>query len=243
MILILKGISKTLKLNEYKSAAKVTLSAFILLTVFLTNSTEAHLQKVSPKVQTLKIDTANFRIFVDTEPKINIVAGESLVDQKVRLEREKAEADARAKAEVLAKSQRRVVARERRVYTAAEVDLITLYKSAAARYNLPDWRLLKAVHYVETGGSVGGSKTSYAGAEGPMQFMPSTWRHYGVDGDGDGTADINNVYDAVYSAARYLSTSSGAGEGQFDTVRALLAYNHSMSYVRKVLSVTSSIPL
>ncbi|WP_328806365.1 lytic transglycosylase domain-containing protein [Streptacidiphilus fuscans] len=41
-------------------------------------------------------------------------------------------------------------------------------------------------------------------AIGPMQFLPSTWTVWGVDGNGDGTADPNNIYDAALSAGHYL---------------------------------------
>src|SRR3546814_20580862 len=41
-------------------------------------------------------------------------------------------------------------------------------------------------------------------AVGPMQFIPGTWKSFGVDGSGDGLADPNNVFDAATAAARYL---------------------------------------
>ena len=44
---------------------------------------------------------------------------------------------------------------------------------------------------------------SPAGAEGLMQFIPSTWARFGVDGDGDGTADPFTPADAVPSAVAY----------------------------------------
>ena len=47
--------------------------------------------------------------------------------------------------------------------------------------------------------------TSSAGARGLMQFLPSTWTSMGVDGDGDGRADISNDADSVFSAAHYLT--------------------------------------
>lgn len=46
---------------------------------------------------------------------------------------------------------------------------------------------------------------SYAGAMGMAQFMPSSYRHYAVDGDGDGIRDLlNNKVDAINSIANYL---------------------------------------
>lgn len=72
-------------------------------------------------------------------------------------------------------------------------------------------------------------------AVGPMQFLPSTWAKWGADANGDGKADPNNVFDATYSAGRYLCsgvTDIMAGD---HPVAAVLRYNHSMAYVTNVL--------
>jgi len=112
-----------------------------------------------------------------------------------------------------------------------------IYQSAGAAYGI-DWRILKAVHYVETGGSGSTTKRNPSGATGPMQFIPSTWRHYGVDGNGDGVVDITNVSDSIYAAANYLAASGGAANG-YKT--ALWSYNPSDSYFRKVMEVARSL--
>ena len=78
------------------------------------------------------------------------------------------------------------------------------------------------------------NRTSSAGAQGLMQFMPATWRSMGVDGDGDGRADIHNDADSVHSAANYL-TKSGVTTGAAGVRRALFAYNHVDWYVNDVL--------
>jgi membrane-bound lytic murein transglycosylase B len=74
-------------------------------------------------------------------------------------------------------------------------------------------------------------------AVGPMQFIPSTWRSAGLDGNGDGLIDPQNVYDATLSAAAYLCR--GAGGQSLSTpsglARAAFSYNHSNAYVSKVL--------
>lgn len=108
-----------------------------------------------------------------------------------------------------------------------------LYQRAGAAYGVP-WQLLEAVHYVESGASDSTTERSYAGAQGPMQFMPGTWRTWGVDGNGDGRADITNVEDAVFGAAHLLA-AGGAAEGNYQS--ALFNYNHAQWYVDKVLGV------
>ncbi|MFT4041642.1 MAG: lytic murein transglycosylase [Gordonia sp. (in: high G+C Gram-positive bacteria)] len=69
-------------------------------------------------------------------------------------------------------------------------------------------------------------------AMGPFQFIPETWRRYGVDANGDGRADPDNIDDAALSAARYLCVSAG---GDMTTAngweKAVRVYNNSMSYV------------
>lgn len=114
---------------------------------------------------------------------------------------------------------------------------IGLYKDASARYGVP-WQILAAVHYVESGASGSTARSSYAGAQGPMQFMPGTWRAYGVDANGDGVADATNVNDAIYGAANLLA-AGGAAEGNVDA--ALFNYNHAQWYVTKVKNVAAGI--
>ena len=78
---------------------------------------------------------------------------------------------------------------------------------------------------------------SSAGAMGPMQFMPATWAVYGVDGDGDGMADILDQADAIYSAAHYLCADGGGNNATL--YQAIFAYNHSDYYVNTVLGVAA----
>jgi hypothetical protein len=111
--------------------------------------------------------------------------------------------------------------------------MFALYQEAVAVRcpGLP-WPVLAAVGKVETDHARNVAVSS-AGARGPMQFMPGTWRAYGVDADGDGFADIENPVDAVHSAAHYLCASGG---GNPATLRdALWAYNHANWYVDLVL--------
>ena len=113
---------------------------------------------------------------------------------------------------------------------------MTLYRAAGYRYGV-DWRILAAINRVETGYGTNLS-TSSAGAVGWMQFLPSTWRRWGVDASGDGVADPMNPADAIYSAARYLQ----AAGIQKDVRRGLWAYNPLASYVNMVLSIAARLP-
>jgi membrane-bound lytic murein transglycosylase B len=67
-------------------------------------------------------------------------------------------------------------------------------------------QLLDALRIIDAGHvSAANMKGSWAGAMGHMQFIPSTFRAYAVDGDGDGRIDVwQSVPDAMYSAAHYL---------------------------------------
>jgi len=137
---------------------------------------------------------------------------------------------------------------------------ISLYKKASKEYGL-EWELLAAIHRVETVFSTINPMISHVGAEGHAQFMPCTWvgwghptcsglgkgnipdndksnlelikkyGGYGVDGNGNGKADMWDLEDAIYSMANYLSAgyeSSGSIDG------AILQYNHSTEYLNKV---------
>jgi hypothetical protein len=81
---------------------------------------------------------------------------------------------------------------------------------------------------------------SYDHAVGPMQFIPSTWGRYASDGNGDGRTDPFNVYDAALAAARYLCAAGGDLGSQAGQARAVLAYNHSGSYVATVLTLAAA---
>src|SRR5215207_6807737 len=78
--------------------------------------------------------------------------------------------------------------------------------------------------------------TTWDRAVGPMQFIPTTWRSLGRDGNGDRVADPNNLFDAAVSAAGYLCASGGGSLGDPARLRqAIYAYNHSWPYVDAVL--------
>jgi membrane-bound lytic murein transglycosylase B len=80
-----------------------------------------------------------------------------------------------------------------------------------------------------------GGQVSYARAMGPMQFLPGTWAQYASDGDGDGIADPQNLYDSTLTAARYLCSGGLNLRDQSQVMAAILRYNNSTSYARNVL--------
>ncbi len=79
-----------------------------------------------------------------------------------------------------------------------------IYKAAGEKFGVP-WQILYGIHYTETGlrnGEIYNKQGS--GAQGPMQFMPGTFRAYGVSAHG-GQPDINDAEDAIYSAANFIA--------------------------------------
>jgi membrane-bound lytic murein transglycosylase B len=83
--------------------------------------------------------------------------------------------------------------------------------------------------------SVQSGRTTYARAMGPMQFLPGTWARYASDGDGDGKADVQNLYDASLAAARYLCSGGLNLRDPSQVMTAILRYNNSTAYASNVL--------
>jgi membrane-bound lytic murein transglycosylase B len=79
------------------------------------------------------------------------------------------------------------------------------------------------------------NRVMYARAMGPMQFLPGTWSRYASDGDGDGKADVQNVFDASLAAARYLCSGGLNLRDPGQVMTAILRYNNSVAYARNVL--------
>ena len=117
---------------------------------------------------------------------------------------------------------------------------LQLFQASAEKYcpALP-WTVLAAIGQIESGDGTNVGPSS-AGALGPMQFLPSTWAQWGIDGFGPkGTPDVMNPYDAVPSAARYLC-AAGASSGTESGLRsAVFAYNHADWYVNEVLALAA----
>ena len=107
--------------------------------------------------------------------------------------------------------------------------LLPIYQAAGTEYGVR-WEILAAINEIETDYGRN-TNVSSAGALGWMQFMPATWKAYGVDANGDGVKDPHNPVDAIFAAARYLK----AAGADTDIARAIFAYNHADWYVDSVL--------
>ncbi|HEX8103591.1 MAG TPA: lytic murein transglycosylase [Solirubrobacteraceae bacterium] len=107
--------------------------------------------------------------------------------------------------------------------------LLPIYQAAGIEYGVR-WEVLAAINEIETdyGRNL---NVSSAGALGWMQFMPATWKLYGVDANKDGVKDPYNPVDAIFASARYLR-AAGADK---DLPKAVFAYNHADWYVDSVL--------
>ena len=118
------------------------------------------------------------------------------------------------------------VSHRRRFRTGAALSPATLlgyYRAAQRRFGV-QWSLLAAVNFVESAFNKL-RNDSATGAQGPMQFMPATWRAYGLGGD------VHDPHDAIMGAANYLRANGAPRNNR----RALYRYNPSPLYVDAVL--------
>jgi len=90
---------------------------------------------------------------------------------------------------------------------------------------------------VDTDGGQYDGDTSFDRAVGPMQFIPSTWSTVGVDADGDGQRNPQDINDAALAAAVYLCSGDDDLAGSAGQSTAVYRYNHSSAYVATVLAV------
>jgi hypothetical protein len=107
--------------------------------------------------------------------------------------------------------------------------LLPIYQACGTQYGIP-WQVLASINRIETAFGTN-LNVSSAGALGWMQFIPSTWKAYGVDANSDGRKDPYNPVDAICAAARYLNAAGGSK----DLRQSIFAYNHADWYVDEVL--------
>src|SRR2546428_256278 len=87
----------------------------------------------------------------------------------------------------------------------------------------------------DTDGGVYDGDNRWDRAVGPMQFLPSTWRQYASDGNGDRVMSPHNIYDATLAAGKYLCSGGLNMADPTQRASAVFRYNRSDSYVRTVL--------
>jgi hypothetical protein len=107
--------------------------------------------------------------------------------------------------------------------------LLPIYQACGTEYGIP-WEVLASINKIETGFGTN-LNVSTAGAVGWMQFLPSSWKAFGLDANGDGRKDPYNPVDAICAAAHYLKLAGG----DHDLYKAIFAYNHADWYVQEVL--------
>jgi membrane-bound lytic murein transglycosylase B len=118
------------------------------------------------------------------------------------------------------------VTRRRRFRTGSALTparLLRYYREGERRFGVR-WNVLAAVNFVESAFNKL-RNNSATGAQGPMQFMPATWRAYGLGGD------VHDPHDAILGAANYLHANGAPSDNR----RALFHYNPSRLYVDAVL--------
>jgi membrane-bound lytic murein transglycosylase B len=101
--------------------------------------------------------------------------------------------------------------------------LLSFYRAAERRFGVR-WNVLAAVNFVESAFNKLRNESA-TGAQGPMQFMPATWRAYGLGGN------VHDPHDAILGAANYLHANGSPRNDR----RALYRYNLSPLYVDAVL--------
>ena len=116
----------------------------------------------------------------------------------------------------------------------------TIFDKASSARGAPSALIAAIFSCGEHGGgwpsSNGPWASSSAGAKGPFQFTDATWTQYGVDGDGDGKKDVQNLTDAAFSSSNMLSANikSNSGTQEEKIKKAIFRYNHADWYVDQV---------
>jgi membrane-bound lytic murein transglycosylase B len=98
----------------------------------------------------------------------------------------------------------------------------------------------RTTEIVDTDAGQYDNDASYDRAVGPMQFIPSTWSVVGVDADGDGVRNPQDIDDAALGTAVYLCSGSDDLGTEAGQRAAVYRYNHSQSYVDLVLAIAEA---
>lgn len=77
-------------------------------------------------------------------------------------------------------------------------------------------------------------------AMGPMQFIPESWKRNGLDANGDGVADPQQIDDAALSSAKLLCSFNRNLDDGKAWMKAIFSYNQSEDYMRRVANAANS---
>jgi soluble lytic murein transglycosylase-like protein len=128
--------------------------------------------------------------------------------------------------------------------------LIPLFRQASAAY--PELSAAQLAAQAQVESTFDARAVSPAGARGIMQFMPATWRRFGLDGDHDGRADPLDPADAIPAAARYdvylahlfaglpgnrlslVLAGYNAGPDAVRATRGIPPFGETRAYIRRV---------
>lgn len=213
-------------INKYEEHLKVLVVSMFLATI-PSVGTGVDAQRFPDTMQRVVL-TKGVSPVKTVESAVSIKPGESYAQVK---EREAQEAARRTR-----RGQPLFVSLASANYPPCPASFRPFYQEVGPRFGIP-WQVIEAIHQLESGKSCHTARVSSGGAVGPMQFLPSTWRHYQWDCTGDGRADITNAYDSICTGAHYI----GTGLTGYSLERSIYSYNHSWSYVNKVLSIAREI--
>ena len=235
----LKKSSATLrnsaKARKARDSRRFILTMIAVWTAVGVTSTSARDYIPMPVIPALSVNATDSNV-VPVEPIVTNVT----VGQDLQIEQSKFSVEIRQSPNQIAKKQEEIRLATAIVQTpisGTDEEKRAWAQKAASAWGI-DWKLLWAVWKVESGTQMSTAVRSYAGAQGPLQFMPGTWRAYAQDGNGDGVKNINDARDSLFGAAKLLAVN-GADRGNIDG--ALLRYNHSLSYVAHVKRIAASI--
>lgn len=232
----IKRVSRREKRGKLQFVLNKKLSALIMLVLFFVMVSTPTMAQTPDnpncKQSDIKLSLDSALLVTSSNTSIAIIPGKSQ-DQKDA--EAKAAQEAAAKKAAAAKAQAAAAVKVSTYNDPASFDAI--YVAAGNMFGV-DPALLKAIHAVETGAGGSTNRTNPSGATGPMQFLPSTFKAHAVDGNGDGIKDVDNVQDAIYTAAAYLKAC-----GYPNMKSALWGYNPSNSYYNRVLSLAKSFGL
>ena len=125
-------------------------------------------------------------------------------------------------------------------YKSSHLVFNSLFTMSVLENRRSDWATEELINFLilckKTNKDPYSIKGSWAGAFGLCQFVPSSFLHYGVDGNNDGEIDLFDFHDAMASIANYLKSHGWQTGDQKKNQKAVWSYNHCDNYVKAVLA-------